>query len=249
MANPLPPGAIPKLYRLRNKDGKEIGAWYCKISKKPVNLKTQDYFKARERAKEAVTGRRDFTDDRYFEETGAPKVDPAPAAQAKADDWTGDAVRAASQAITPDEIIPPPRQLGPAPDYGASTTGETSKPDDKPDNPETPPNPDSTQIPPEMMAGLIKQFAGTLVELQLHAQEYLWLRGVKINPGSVPADHDARIIPQTIWESQLKKWMPTDVPIPEWAAAIILTAVLGGTVQFEGATPLKKKDPEPAPSP
>lgn len=254
MSNPLPEGAIPKLYRQRNKSGQEVGAWYCPKVKgklaKAVNLRTQDYMKARERAREALNGRKDFPDDRYFDEGGTPAIPPE---QKKAsDDWTTDAHQAARQSVTPDAYFSPGQ-----PKLGAVPPQET------PDNPEDSPPPptdapkvsyeppkstgDSTQIPPEMMEGLVKQIANTIVELQLHGQEYLWIRWGKMQPGFVPIEHDARKIPVAIWESQLKKWMPTDVPIPEWAAAMILTAFMGGTVQFEGAKPIPRQDnPEPS---
>jgi hypothetical protein len=238
MANPLPPGAIPKLYRLRNKTGAEIGAWYVKIDKKPVNLRTQDYMKARERAKLALQGKRDFTDDRYFDETPqgpTPKVEAPPVS----DDWTMDAHRAATQSAEPEsestssEYFPPGQ--APPPDPPPPT-------DAPPVNTETPKSDDagSTQIPPEMIEGIVKQIAAMTVELQLHGQEYLWLRWAKIQPGFVPLESDARKVPQELWERQWKKWIPTDVPIPEWAAALILTAFMGGMVQFQGASPLPK---------
>jgi hypothetical protein len=239
MANPLPPGAIPKLYRNRNRDGVEVGAWYCKLQKKAVNLRTQDYFKARQRALEAVTGKRDFTDDRYFGDDGAPKMLEAVKSTGGVDDWTADAMRAAgaASAAQPDAYFAPgekpPEEDSPAPPQDA--------PKVEPESPKVTQDGDSTQIPPEMMDGLIKQVANTLVELQLHGQEYLWIRMAKMNPGFVPPESDARRIPCAIWESQLKKWLPTDVPIPEWAAAIILTAFMGGTLQFQGATVIPQK--------
>jgi hypothetical protein len=232
MANPLPEGAIPKLWRNRNKDGKEIGAWYVTLKKKPVNLRTQDYFKARERAREAMGGRRDFTDDRYFDDAGAAAPPPP---SVSSDDWTSDAHKAATETVNPDAYFPPggaPEPSPPPPTDAPKVETEVPKSDAN----------GNTQIPPEMMEGLLKQTANILVELQLHGQEYLWVRWGKMNPGFVPAEHDGRRIPAALWEAQLRKWIPTDVPIPEWAAAMILTAALGGLVQFQGAVPLPKKD-------
>jgi len=244
VSNPLPPGAIPKLYRQRNKDGNEVGAWYCKIAKKPINLRTQDYMKARKRALQALEGQRDFPDDRYFDDPPAPGAAPTPKLDpGAANDWTSDATRAAAQVAEPDAYFPPgqappPQPEIPLPDAAPPVNAETPK--SSPDG--------TTEIPPEMMEGMIKQIAAVTVELQLHAQEYLWIRGVKVNPAAVPAESDARKIPQELWERQFKKWMPTNVPIPEWAAAIALTAFMGGMVQFQGATPLRP-DQMPVPAP
>lgn len=237
--NMLPEGAIPKLYRQRTKDGKEVGAWYCpkvkgKISK-PVNLRTQDYFKARERSREALNGRKDFPDDRYFDDGGVPKP---PKDAPVVDDWAADAQSAAKQSVEPDAYFSPGDQpmaaLNAKP---ASPPAPGGAPAVTPEPPKT--TSEGTQIPPEMMEGFIKQIANTLVELQIHGQEYLWIRAVKVNPGAVPLESDARKIPATIWESQLKKWLPTDIPLPEWVAAIGLTVMMAGTVQFQGATPLR----------
>jgi hypothetical protein len=243
MSNPLPTGAIPKLYRQRNKEGKEVGAWYCPKVKgkldKAVNLKTQDYFKARKRAMELLySGRRDFPDDRYFDESGAP-VPPADAPKTPpSDDWTADAYRAATQTVEPDAYFPPgsspPPQPDPIPGDAPRVDAETPKSDAE----------GNTQIPPEMLEGICEQLATVAVELQLHAQEYVWLRWAKMDPGFVPPDSDARKVPAELWKRQLKKWLPTDVPIPEWAAAIILTAFMGGMVQFDGAKPIPQPPPE-----
>jgi hypothetical protein len=259
MANPLPPGAIPKLYRLRNKDGKEIGAWYVKIKKAPVNLKTQDYMKARERAKDAVNGVRSFVDDRYFDE--AQKTDdnqPAnphspqtphvePIQSTAQGDWTSDAVRAATATETPaepetvkaDKYYPPglpPMSEVPPTDAPKEPGSEKAGIGDE-----------TTTLPPEMMNGLVTQIAQTLVELQIQGQEYLAIRWGKFQPGAVSPDSKARELPQKIWEEQIRKWIPTDVPLPAWVVAPVLCAMLTVPIQLEGATPIPKKE-KPQPS-
>jgi len=95
------------------------------------------------------------------------------------------------------------------------------------------------------MEGLVKQIASTIVELQIHGQEYLFIRWGKLQPGEVPIDSEARKIPAAIWESQVRKWIPLDVPLPEWVVAPILVAMMAGTIQLEGAKPIRK--PETAP--
>jgi hypothetical protein len=225
--------ALPKLYRMRDKSRKEFGPYYCNIEKKPTNLRTQDYFKARERAREAVDhDKREFTDDRFIPDEPQPKTEtPGAQTQTATDDWTTDAMRAAASGDIPYEYIPPPQ---PKPDYSANnqTATETSKPTNNAE--------DKTALPPELMEGLVKQIAATLVELQIHGQEYLWIRIGKIQPGEVHPDSDARKIPAAIWESAVKKWIPNDVPLPEWLVAPILVAFMAGTIQLEGARPIPK---------
>jgi hypothetical protein len=226
---------LPKLYRMRDKSRKEYGPYYCTIEKKPVNLKTQDYFKARERAREAVTGRKEFADDRFFDEANnlkKPAETVATPQTAQSDDWTADAMRAAASGDVPYEYIPPAQST---PNPETSATPETPKPTDG-----------NTNLPPELMEGLVKQIASTLVELQIHGQEYLWIRWGKMQPGEVHPDSDARKIPAAIWESAVRKWIPNDVPLPEWIVAPVLVAMMAGTIQLEGARPIPKAPETPS---
>lgn len=221
--------ALPTIFRMRDKARKEFGPYYCKIkgADKPTNLRTQDYFKARERASEAAGGKHEFTDDRFIPDE--PKTEtPQTPGQPPTDDWRTDATRAAASGDIPYEYIPP----NPNPDI---------YPPNNPPKPETPkPEGDNTNLPPELMEGLVKQIAATLVELQIHGQEYLFVRIGKIQPGQVHPDSDARKIPAAIWESAVRKWIPNDVPLPEWLVAPILVAVMAGTIQLEGARPIPK---------
>lgn len=205
---------LPKLKQ--DKDGN----WRAKVGDKWKDLgKTSDYFIARERAARLAEGSSEpfIEPPKIFKEAGING----------GDDWTADAVRnaAANGPSQSSEYFPP----GAAPPIREEPTPEPSS-----DGPDA-----STEIPPEMMAGIIKQCAQTIVELQLHGQEYLWLRWGKIQPGEIAFDSEARKVPTALWETQLKKWFPSTVPIPEWAAAIILTAVMGGTLQFQGARPFE----------
>lgn len=223
---------IPKL--IQNKEGN----WTAKIGGKRVDFKTKDYFQARERAREASeNGTRHFTQGATAA-TDEPSIGgggstPPPATS----DWTADAVRAAGAAASAEPAPPPPKPEERADYFPPGISPEPGIPHD---TPSTPPEV-STEIPPEMMAGLIRNVADTIVELQLHGQEYLFIRWGKREPGAVPLDHDARTIPRVLWETQLKKWLPTDIPLPEWAVAILLCGMMGGTVQFEGSKPLPQK--------
>ncbi len=197
------------------KQGKD-GNWRAKIGDKWVALKTPDYFVAREKAERLQSG-----------DSSTPIADAAASFAGGGDDWTADAVRAAAQSASGSaEYFPP----GQAPPVNDKPTDET---EDKPSVDGT------TVIPPQLMEGLIKQVAATLVELQIHGQEYLWLRFAKLNPGQVAPESDARKVPAAIWESQVRKWIPTDMPLPEWVVAPLLVAFMAGTVQLEGARPVE----------
>lgn len=245
MSNVIPPGAIPKLWRQRNKDGKEVGSWYIHINKKPINLRSQDYMKARERAREAFyNGKRDFSDDRYVElpalppmETAQPKIETPRAATG---DWTADVVSAAGAGIRPDDVFTP----GGAPEAErpkaepilpqnpfAPSNDNTSK--------ETPKVDGTTFLSPEMIEGFINQAAATMVELQLALQDWVAARWLKIEMGPVPLSHGSRKISEQIWHQAIREMVPENIPLPAWLVAPIATIMLTMPVQLEGAKPLK----------
>lgn len=240
MSNPIPPGAIPKLFKLRNADGKEIGNWRINIKQKPVNLRTQDYMLARERARQAFyEGKRDFADERSIDVpllTAIPetfnRAPIAPDAPKVSGDWTSDVTAAAGAGLKP-EVFPPeptgrPRDAG-NPIFESPTPIKESSP-----------NGDKSKISPEMIEGIIKQAAQVLVEIQIQGQEYLWARWGKIQAGKVPENHDSRKIPLELWEQAIREWIPPELPIPPWLLAPIICAAMTVPVQIEGSTPLKK---------
>ncbi len=92
-----------------------------------------------------------------------------------------------------------------------------------------------------MFDGMISQLAEMAVELQLRGQEWIFERYGKVQAGPVPLTSFARTAPQKIWEQQFRKWMPSDVPLPEYLVAPLLCAMLTIPVQIEGMRPLKKE--------
>ena len=267
MANNLPPGAIPKLYRQRNKSGQEVGAWYIRVKGTPVNLRTQDYMKARERAVEAYQGgKREFSDDRYSEQSpplqleavkerlssghpvevqfrDPPKPTQLPQSSGS-DDWTSDVSSAASNGIVPDAVIPPFKPPAdapkPPPVVDATVVGEEQTKSSESEAPKD----DYTKIDPKMLDSIVKQAAMMAVELQLLGQEWLAARALKIKMGPVPEGHNARVVPAQIWEQWLRTMVPTDLPIPPWLAAPLVLMAMSVPVQLEGATPIKKEPPK-----
>jgi hypothetical protein len=239
MSNHLPPGAIPKLFRQRNKDGKEVGSWYINIQKKPINLRTQDYMKARERAKAAFhEGKRDFSDDRYEVQALLPPI-PEPARpilpQNSSNDWIGDVVNAAGNGLKP-EVFPPDNPP-PIETKATDSNAEYGTP-----KPEPPPSDGKTRISPEMIDGIIKQAAAVVTELQIVGQEWLLARWGKIQAGPVSPVHESRTITAGLWEQAIREWIPPELPIPPWLLAPLVCAALTIPVQLEGAKPIKKPD-------
>lgn len=252
MANNLPPGVLPKLWRQRNKGGNEVGAWYITIKKKAVNLRTQVYAVARERAREVYFAGKDaktFQDERFMEQP-APKTDGMPAPvegqPQPSGDWTSDVADAAANGLSPDAYTSPQGKETPL----LTAIPRTSEDEPKPETPKVDEaSEDSTKIPPEMLEGLVKQLAMMLVEGQIAGQQWLAIRFGKFEPGAISAaDISPSIHPAKLWESQIRKWLPTDVPVPEWLAAIILTGMVTIPVQLANAKPLKKEKSESEPA-
>lgn len=256
MSNHLPPGAIPKLRRVKI-NGQEIGNYQCTVKGERVNLRTKDYFKARERAKLAVeSGVKDFPDDRYDPTLAtAPVVTtPSDAPPATGGSWVDDVAASAGAGLKADQLVVQEKVYRPSNDGTSSWTQDTGDGATPPNYPNSdrpsPPTEEKkavpetegqTFIPPELLEGLVKQAAYMCVELQITAQEWMALRWGKFEAGQVPPDSKARTLPLAIWEAQWKKWIPTDVPLPEWLVAPILLGALTIPVQLAGAKPIKKE--------
>ena len=240
MSNPLPQGAIPKLYRQRNAGGKEIGNWYVRVKTVPINLRTQEYMLARERAREAYyDGKRTFPDERnppllalppIKEKTATVELPQFVSPPTPSTDWAADVSRAAGEGLKP-EVFPP----GISPPSATTETPKTESSGATGTN-------GQSKISPQMIEGIIKQAASVLVELQIVGQEFLWRRWGKIEPGTVPETHDARKLSTELWEQAIREWIPTDIDIPPWILAPIVCAALTVPVQIDGAKPLKKPE-------
>ncbi len=251
MANNLPPGVIPKLFRQRNKDGKEIGNWYIKIKKKAINLRSQSYSKARERAKDAwEMGVREFQDDRFFETPApvSPIRSPDINAPVPGNEWAADVAAAAASGLQPDAYFDSAGKQTPlltaVPGIDAPGDGKppTAKVEDEKKSSD-----ESTAIPPEMFDGMINNLATVLVEAQLQGQEWLIARAAKVKAGPVPMNNVGRAAGTKFWDQQLRKWLPSDVPLPEWAAAMCAVAMFSIPVQLQNTTPIVKEDAPSSP--
>ncbi len=230
---------VPKLKQRKD------GNWTCKVDKQTINLQTKTYSVARERAKEAAyEGKRDWSADRFYDKTPSTSNESAPSS-APLGDWQSDLADATSAGIKPDLYTGPDGSgvplLGPADDAAPSSAPHT------PDEPKKQTSSaDSTEIPPEMFDGMMKQCAAILVEGQIRGQEWMIARFLKANAGPVPMNNIGRTAATQFWEQQLAKWIPKDVPLPEWAAALVVCAMFSVPVQLQGATPIEKA-PESAP--
>ena len=218
---------VPKLKQRKD------GNWTVRATdtKKWINLQTKVYSEARERAKEATyEGKRDFSTDRFYQATNA-----TPAATgAPAGDWQTDVADAVQSGIKPDTYFNPNGE-------GMRLLPEVSSDSGPPpptDAPHTPTPEGSTEIPSEMFDSMMAQAADILVEAQIKGQEWLIARALKANAGPVPMSNVGRTSAAKFWNQQLAKWMPRDVPLPEWAAAMIACAMFTIPAQLSGATPI-----------
>ncbi len=237
---------VPKLKQRKD------GNWTVKVDGKNLNLQTTVYAVARERAKEAAyEGKRDFTTDssRFYQSTTDTPTAATGAPAGIADDWQSDVADAVSAGLKPDAYINGNGSafplLGPADVDGAPPppNGAPHTPDEKPPTPDG-----STTIPPEMFEGMMLNAATVLVEAQIRGQEWLIARALKANAGPVPMSNIGREAATKFWQQQLAKWMPSDVPLPEWAAAMIACAMFSIPVQLQGATPIKVEQETASPN-
>ena len=236
MPNPLPPGAIPAISRLK-RGGKYVGNYGCLVKGKRVNLETLDYELARERAVLAVQG--------------APfkHVQKSPVSFAVrsfgggSDDWAADLASAVSDA--PSETPPPeetPPQETPTtnvePDaYLPPNTSEPAEPE--------PPKSQSSKLPPGFMSGIARKAAMVLVELQIMGQEWLAKRWAKVQMGTVPTEGPnaiGREAGQELWEQALVDLIPSEIDLPPYLLAPIIVAALTVPVQIAGASPLPEEE-------
>lgn len=236
MTDETPARPVPKIQRRKNKFGQEIGNFYVKVGKKKVDLGSENYIVARERSREAFyDGKTTFAE--RFMDSSQPEPPPKPTA-----DWAADLDGAAGAGLNPDNYTTP---------SGRDIPLLPAAPDTKPAGDESPPKTDipkdadseSTQIPPEMFEGMLRQLADIAVELQIKGQEWLFARYGKVQAGPVPLSSFARTAPAKMWETQFRKWLPQDVPLPEYIVAPLLCLMLTVPVQMQGAQPLAKDVP------
>ncbi len=247
MANPLPQGSIPKLYRIK-KAGKEIGSWQVIIKGKRVNLRTQDYLLARERAREAVTtGNTTFSDDSREQLALSPmptRSESPPPSQSSggSDDWISNLANAAASIEgQPDAPQPTPQSEPVTPDGYAEPFQKTDEPADAPTD-------DKTSIPPELFDSVLGQVAMGLVQGQLMLHEWLAKRWAKVELGEVPFTGESaasRKVGVAMWKEALKDLFPSDIPLPAYLAAPLMVFMMGLPVQLKGAKPI---DPNAEPT-
>jgi hypothetical protein len=243
MANPLPRGTIPKLFRIK-RGGKEVGSWNVTLKGKRINLRTQDYLLARERASQAVlSGVTDFQDDTREPlegggySVGLPPVsrDSFGAIPSGSDDWAtalndaADSVAQSGPALLPDtrpEI----------PSTAAIPDGYEPPPPETPE--EKPSESGSTAIPPELFDNVLGQVAMGLVQGQLMLHDWLAKRWAGVELGEVPFTGEsaaARKVGVAMWKEALKDLFPTDIPLPAYLAAPLMVFMMGMPVQIKGA--------------
>lgn len=249
----------------KSEGGRLHGSWLVWVKNKRVNLRTKNADIALLRSKEAFAGVRTWAQD-----------DGQGPAQAVADALTGTGGAQSppvvergtaapagfppgSSPVTPAPALPPIPEAPPegppkAPpgvtgDYipppagwadavrGAASTASSAAPDDDGagDGPD-----------PEFVAMILGVAAGFAVELQLLAQAWIIKKRAKLVASPVPEDAKGREVATKLWTSAMRKWLPDDMPIPDWLAAPLMLAALTIPVQLTGAKPVDPNAPPAA---
>jgi len=234
---------LPKFFRTK-RGGKEIGAIHVRVKGKRVNLNTQNYKIAGKRRIEAMRGKTKFQSDSEgaAEDTvaaldAAPDMNLNPGSQGLPVDGGGDSPAPPStETGAPADDAPPPDAGDWAGDANAAAGSPTA-----PDEPPPPP----LQLSPEFVESILSQLAAVFVDVQIRIQDYCERYALKAQPGVIPPDHSGRISSQKLWHGQLKKWVRVDVPLPEWAQAIINVGITTIPTQIANRTPLPKDGEQP----
>ncbi len=232
---PLP---LPRFSRKKNKFGQEEGPFTVKVGKKRVNLKTENYIVARERAREAFYDGKTVWGEAFYDKSPKPETNGV-APEKPIADWAADLASAAST-IRPDEYRRPNGETLPLLSSIPHTEDEPPR-----ETKTSTPDADSTKIPPDMFANMMETAATILVEGQLRGQEWVIEKYAKRKAAPVPMSDTSRAAAVEFWKQQLAEWIPTDVPLPKWASAIVVVGTFGLMTQLQNSEPLPPKDAPP----
>lgn len=213
---------MPKMWRKRNKAGRQVGNWLAKVAGDEVNLGTKDAELATRHLREALGGRRDFHDE--IDEAAAALPDTAPAAQSvqlpppiAAPAAPAAAPPAAPAALPP---IPPadPQDFADTGDAAGEAAGAGSAP-------ASPPYPPDPGMSPDVLDVFVRNGAALIVDMQLGLQAAVVRRYTGRKAGPISPDSAARGAAADAWVTQLKIWFPADTMLPPWAIALAIPAM------------------------
>jgi len=141
--------------------------------------------------------------------------------------------------VKPDGYIPPPPGWAAAAARAAGSSS-SSAPGGEGDE-------DDMGLDPEFLEEMIASGANLAVELQLLFQAWIIKKRLELTAGAVPEEGKkakARIVGAKIWAKELRRALPTDLPmIPGWIAAPLMVAAYGLPVQIGDAVPIKPSAP------
>ena len=89
------------------------------------------------------------------------------------------------------------------------------------------------------LSALIDTAANLTVDLQLQLQALAIRRAKGRNAGEVPQDNGMRQIGVEMWRQQFKIWLPADLALPPWLAALVVTGICG-VQQYATSTPVQE---------
>jgi hypothetical protein len=216
------------MWRKKGRQGRQVGNWLAKVDGDEVNLGTKDAELAGRHLKEALKGRRDFSDEIDKAAAALPDITAeAPAAAPPPDPGPAPAAPAASAAASPvapaaSAALPPIPPADPQ-DFAdtAAAAGEAAGagPEGAAPEGETP------GVGNDVLDGFLRQGAALIVDMQLGLQAALVRRYTQRKAGPIPPDAAMRGMAAEAWVAQLKIWFPADTMLPPWAMAVILPAM------------------------
>ncbi len=220
---------LPKMWRKKNRAGKQVGNWLAKVAGDEVNLGTKDAELARTHLREAVEkGRREFFDeidvaaaalgDTAATPAAAQSVQHPPAAAAPAAPAAPEVVAPAAPAALPPIPPPDPQEFADT----AAAAGEAAEAASSAAPGGGGPFPGGPDLPPDVLDGFLRNGAAVIVDMQLGLQAALIRRYSGRKAGPIPPDSAVRAMAAEAWVAQLKIWFPADTMLPPWAMAIAL---------------------------
>ncbi len=242
---------LPKMYRKKNRAGKQVGNWIAKVAGDEVNLGTKDAELARTHLREAVEkGRREFVDeidaaaaalgDIAATPAAAQSVQPLPAVAAPAAPAAPPPAAPAAPAALPPIPAPDPQDFADtAAAAGEAAEAAASAAPGGGGGPEAPP-----EVPPDVLDGFLRNGAAMIVDMQLGLQAALIRRYTGRKAGPIPPESPAREMAAEAWVAQLKIWFPADTMLPPWAMALLIPA-MAIPVQVATSTEIPDDEKEP----
>jgi hypothetical protein len=220
---------MPRMWRKRNKAGRQVGNWLAKVAGDEVNLGTKDAELATRHLREALDGRRDFHDEIDEAAAALPDTTAEAPAAAPAAPAAAPAASPAAPAAAPPASSASPAALPPIPPVDPQDFADTAAAADEAagagSDEASSADPPDPGMSPDVLDGFLRNGAALIVDAQLGLQAALVRRYTGRKAGPIPPDSAARGAAAEAWVAQLKIWFPADTMLPPWAMALLIPAM------------------------